>query len=90
MKLAPSPVAAITSLMALLSRCTSGGAPSFELFGAYFPAWMFCGVIGIIGALIARAIFVATSVAEALPHQLTLCTGIGLIVALGVWLLFFR
>jgi hypothetical protein len=25
-------------------------APSFELFGAFFPAWMLCALIGIIGA----------------------------------------
>ena len=76
--------------MTLLSRYASLGAPSFELFGAYFPAWMFCALVGIIAGVIARMIFLLSGTADVLPHQLTVCTSIGLIVALLVWLLFFR
>ena len=39
--------------------CASHGAPSFVLFGAFFPAWMLCAFIGIFGAIAARGIFVA-------------------------------
>jgi hypothetical protein len=76
--------------LALLGGCTSLGAPSFDLFGAYFPAWVFCALIGIIGGIIARVVFLVTRVADALPYQLPVCTAIALIVALSVWLLGFR
>ena len=69
-----------------LSGCSTGGAPSFDLFGAFFPAWLLCGVIGIAGAGIARVAFVSTGLSNTLPYQLAVCTSIGVSVALLVWL----
>ena len=43
------------------------GAPSYDVFGAFFPAWMFCGLIGIAGAVAARAIFAATGLTNEIP-----------------------
>ncbi len=66
--------------------CFAVGAPSFELFGAFFPAWMLCGAIGIAGAIVARVLFVKTGLAEIFPYQLFVCTAIGSTVAMLVWL----
>jgi hypothetical protein len=71
-----------------LGGCTTG-APSFVLFGAFFPAWLLCGVLGIIGAGMARAAFVASGFADVLPYQLFVCSAVGTIVALTVWLIGF-
>jgi hypothetical protein len=70
-----------------LGGCSASGAPSFDLFGAFFPAWLLCGVIGIAGAAIARVAFVRLS--NALPYQLAVCTAIGVITAVMVWLVAF-
>jgi hypothetical protein len=72
-----------------LTGCSAGGAPSFDLFGAFFPAWLLCGLIGIAGAIAARAVFVGTGLANVVPFQLFVCTAIGVIVALMAWLLWF-
>ncbi len=72
-----------------LTGCSAGGAPSFDLFGAFFPAWLLCGVLGIVGAVVARAAFVGTGLANTLPYQLAVCTSIGVITALLVWLVGF-
>jgi hypothetical protein len=77
-------------LCILLTGCASAGAPDIELAGAYFPAWLICAVLGIIGGVVARILLVITHLAERLPHQLAVCAGLGLIVAVGTWLLFFR
>jgi hypothetical protein len=69
-----------------LTGCSGRSAPSFVLFGAFFPAWLLCGVIGIVGAIVARVVFVSTGVANTLPYQLAVCTAIGVITALLVWL----
>lgn len=66
------------------------GAPDIELAGAYFPAWLLCTVVGIVGAALARVIFVVTHVTDQVPYQLAVCTAIGFIVAIGSWLVFFR
>jgi hypothetical protein len=72
-----------------LGGCSAGGAPSFDLFGAFFPAWLLCGIVGIGGAAVARAVFVSSGVANTLPYQLAVCTAIGVITALLVWLVGF-
>ena len=69
-----------------LGGCSPSGAPSFDLFGAFFPAWLLCGVIGIAGAGIARAAFVGTGLSNAVPYQLAVCTAIGVITAVLFWL----
>ena len=72
-----------------LTGCTGGSAPSFDLFGAFFPAWLLCGIIGIAGAVVARVVFVSTGLANTLPYQLAVCSAIGVITALLVWLIGF-
>ncbi|QET06405.1 MULTISPECIES: hypothetical protein [Cupriavidus] len=72
-------------LAALLHGCA--GAPSFVLFGAYFPLWLLSALIGILGAVIAWRVFVATGWAETVRFQLLVNTAIGVMIAEIVWLL---
>jgi hypothetical protein len=69
--------------------CASHGAPSFVLFGAFFPAWMLCAFIGILGAIAARGIFVAAGLDSTLPFQLFVCSSVGFVVAALTWLTWF-
>jgi len=73
------------TLAALLSGCA--GAPSFALFGAYFPLWLLSALIGILGAVIAWRVFIATGWAETVRFQLLVNTAIGLMIAEIVWLI---
>ena len=79
----------VASLQFVLTSCSPGGAPSFTLFGAFFPGWMVCGLMGIIGAIVARAAFAGTGLSNVLPYQLFVCTAIGVIVAILVWMVWF-
>ena len=83
------PAVGVLPAFLFLSGCADAGAPSFTLFGAFFPAWLFCAVIGIVGAGLARAVFVGTGLAAVLPHQLLVCTALGTIVAIAAWFLAF-
>ena len=82
-----------TSLAALpmlsLCGCSETGAPSLDLFGAFFPAWLLCAVLGILVALGARIFFAARNLTDVLPFQLPLCTSLGAIFALLIWLICF-
>jgi hypothetical protein len=80
---------AVLAFVALALGGCSTGAPSFVLFGAYFPAWMLCGTLGIIGAGLTRAGFVASGLSDVLPYQLFVCSAIGVIIALFAWLIGF-
>ena len=69
--------------------CASRGAPSFVLFGSFFPGWMFVAGIGILAAIGTRIALLATGLAEVLPLQLLVCLSAGLIVAIVTWLIWF-
>jgi hypothetical protein len=88
---APSPGPALLIIATgLLSGCTVAGAPSFELFGAFFPAWMLCSTVGIVGAVAARMVVTLPRLAGVIQYRLFVCTAFGVIVALSFWLVFFR
>ena len=66
------------------------GAPSFELFGAFFPAWMLCALIGVVGAAGTRVVLTNTTFRDIIPFQLAACTAVGVIGGLLVWMILFR
>jgi hypothetical protein len=72
---------AVAALSLSLQGCTLRGAPSYEIFGAYFPLWLLSAVLGLFGALLAHRIFVSTGWAQIVPFQLFVCMAIGLTVA---------
>ena len=61
-------------------------APSIEVAGAYFPAWLACALVAVVGAIVARTAMVATGLAQVMPLQLFVCISIGLLVAALVWI----
>jgi hypothetical protein len=68
-----------------LAGCGVRGAPWLSLFGAYFPAWMLCGLIGVLGAVLARALFVAIGLDAIIRVRLLTYGSLGVILALGTW-----
>jgi YtcA family len=79
----------ILAAVLVLLGCSEAGAPSLVLFGAYFPAWMLCAGLGILGAILLRAGFVVSGLNEAVPWQLFVCAAAGTMLAVGVWLIAF-
>jgi hypothetical protein len=79
-------VPAIVALSLSLQGCALQGAPSFEVFGAYFPLWLLSAILGLTGALIAHRIFVSTGWVQIVPFQLSVCVAIGLTVSVLFWL----
>jgi hypothetical protein len=74
---------------ATLSGCTPKSAPTFLLFGAFFPAWLMCALVSIVGAIVVRVLFVATGLSNILPLQLFVCAALGLLVGMLTWLVWF-
>lgn len=79
-------VPAIAALSLPLQGCALRGAPSYEIFGAYFPLWILSAVIGLVGALIVHRVFLATGWTQIVPFQLFVCVAAGLTVAVLFWL----
>ena len=62
------------------------GAPSFDLFGAFFPAWLAFGVLGTVAALLSRALFIAVGFDMLLRLRLFAYIAIGITVGAIGWL----
>jgi hypothetical protein len=83
---------ALVSLAALAlgsTGCGVTGAPWFSVFGAYFPAWMVCALIGIASAVLVRAIFVAVGIDALMALRLLTYAAIGVLFGVGSWQLWF-
>jgi hypothetical protein len=79
----PVPVVFVAGGSLSLTGC--GGAPSVTVAGAYFPAWLLCGLIAVFVAVIARGLMLVTRLSNHIPYQLAVCSSVGVIVALLVW-----
>lgn len=58
------------ALVLCLGGCVPVGAPSLALFGAYFPSWLACALVGIFGAVAIRFVFIPLGIDDALPMPL--------------------
>jgi YtcA family len=58
--------------------------PSLNIFGTFFPAWMLCAVIGIVGAALAFKLFTSRHIAVGPP--LLVYPSIALAVTSLAWL----
>jgi len=71
-----------------LSGCR--GAPSINLMGSFFPGWMLCMILGVIGALLLRQVFIKINIDAHLPLPGIVYFCLWVFITLLSWLLFFR
>jgi hypothetical protein len=64
-------------------------APSFSIFGSFFPVWIFCVVIGVIVAVLFHALFVRITLDGELQPAVLIYPCIAVSSAATLWLLFF-
>jgi YtcA family len=74
----------VTLLVAGCSR-----APSFNILGSFFPAWILCGVIGILLAVAVRLFFVRIKLEEQLTPLILVYPCLAAFFTFTLWLLFF-
>ncbi|HEY1259846.1 MAG TPA: YtcA family lipoprotein [Stellaceae bacterium] len=70
-----------------LSGCSR--APTMDLFGSYFPAWMLCAVLGVAAAVAIRQILVVAGVSDYVVAPLLTYAALALSATLLAWLLWF-
>jgi len=66
------------------------GAPSINVLGSFFPGWMLCMGLGVIGTLLLRQVFIKTNLDENLPLRGVVYFCLWVFITLISWLLFFR
>ena len=80
--------AAVSGATLLIAGCSR--APTFNLLGSFFPAWMLCGLIGILLTIAVRIFFVRIKLEQQLKPVLVVYTCLAAFFTFTLWLLFFR
>jgi len=70
----------------VLSSCTR--APSFDILGSFFPAWLVCFAAAVLFTVVARWVLLRLRISIALPTLTYPCLTASCTFAL--WILFFR
>ena len=79
------------SLAALAGSASLAGcsrAPSFNILGSFFPAWLVCLVLGLLLTVAARWFFLRFHIAIALP--ILTYPSLTALFTFALWLAFFR
>jgi YtcA-like protein len=71
----------------LLTGCSR--APSFNILGSFFPSWIVCGVIGILGTVAMRWFFVRVKFEQELSPLILVYPCLTAFFTFTLWLLFF-
>jgi hypothetical protein len=77
-------------LFLLLPALGCSRAPVFNIFGSFFPAWIFCGVLGILLTVVVRILFVRAKFEQELSPLIVIYPCLALFFTFSIWLLFFR
>ncbi|WP_244643049.1 YtcA family lipoprotein [Camelimonas fluminis] len=84
----PTALAGLMTLAGLLAGCapvsSSLGAPAIPLFDAYFPAWLLCAFVGVIGAVLVRVAFIRIGLDDMFPVRLPVYVAVAVIIGLLV------
>jgi hypothetical protein len=64
-------------------------APTMDLFGSYFPAWMLCAAVGIVAAVIMRQILAVAGINEHVVAPLLTYAALAVAATLLAWLVWF-
>lgn len=77
------PLLALSGLAPFILGCN--GAPTLTIAGAYFPAWLICGLVAVLAAVVVWVVMIATGLSNRIPFQLAVCISLGVIAALILW-----
>lgn len=69
----------------LMAACSE--SPSRNILGSYFPTWMVCALLGIVGVLAIRWAFVKSGIDAALPVPVLVYLSLWIAVTLAIWLI---
>jgi hypothetical protein len=77
----------LLTTMLLAAGCSR--APSLNILGSFFPAWLLCGLIGTLLTAIARFLFVRMNFEQELSPLILVYPCLAALFTFTLWLLFF-
>lgn len=75
------------SVVCMLAGCRR--APTFNILGSFFPAWLICMVVGVVLAVVANRVLVYFKLDKAIVWSIVVYPCLALFFACLLWLIFF-
>ena len=82
-------IAALATSALVLFGTGCSRVPSLNILGSFFPAWILCGVIGIVLAVAALILFVRLNFERELSPLIVVYPSLAALFTFSIWLLFF-
>ncbi len=79
----------VAGTAATFSATGCSRAPSFNILGSFFPAWILCGVIGILLTVMVRILLVRANFEQELSPLILVYPCLAAFFTFSIWLLFF-
>jgi hypothetical protein len=79
--------AALAAMSLIAAGCSR--APTFNILGSFFPAWILCGLIGIAITAIIRVLFIRWNFEKELTPLLLVYPCLAAFFTFTIWLLFY-
>ena len=76
---------AVLLASSLVTSCSR--APSFDIFGSYFPAWLICLALGVVFTAVIRWLLLRFQIAVVFP--ILVYPSLTALFAFGMWLVFY-
>jgi YtcA family len=80
----------VLPLISVLPLAGCQQAPSFNILGSFFPAWLICFILGILLAAGTRFLLLAVHLEEALSPPIVMYPCLTALFTFGLWLLVFH
>ena len=59
--------------------------PQINIIGSFFPSWMLCALVGVVGALLARRVLVRTGLDPHMGPPVLIYSSLALLITLVLW-----
>ena len=70
-------------------RAFASSSPVIPFFGAYFPSWIACSLIGIFGAVVVRLVFIKIGLDDVMPVRVIVYLFLAIAIGLAASLILF-
>lgn len=75
---------ALSTMCLCLAGCNH--APSQDIFGSFFPAWMLCALGGVLLTVVFRILIIKTGIDRFIPAKLIIYSGLAASLTFFLWL----
>lgn len=77
-------IGVLAHLLLGLQGCGYTASPSLPFYGAYFPAWLLCAALGVLGSVLVRMLLIRLGIDEGIPFRTLVYIALACLIAFSV------